>query len=273
MNNEEAKFILRAYRPDGQDARDPQFAEALEQARLDPELGRWFAEQTTFDKAVSQKLQAIPVPADLRASILAGRKIIRPVPWWTRRLHPAAAAAMLALTFATIGLFAAREPAEAPADFKHFSNDLTDYLGKGYGVLPKEMQPATEQVGYFGDQSYRITYRSPSLDDIRQWLTTNGGHGEFKGPRGLGRALNLGCGVLNWRGRRVSLIAFQTGRSLPHDKIHVAIINSAELPDPPAPGVPSLIELGNWSTAAWNDGKLTYFLVAPLEPYKLAKFL
>ena len=34
MDNREAKFILGAYRPNGQDAGHPRFSEALEQARL-----------------------------------------------------------------------------------------------------------------------------------------------------------------------------------------------------------------------------------------------
>src|SRR5258706_136048 len=40
MNNQEAKLILQAYRCGGQDASDPLFAEALEQARRDPELAK-----------------------------------------------------------------------------------------------------------------------------------------------------------------------------------------------------------------------------------------
>ncbi len=273
MNHEEAKFILRAYRPGGQDADDPQFAEALAHARRDPELARWLAEQAALDTAIGGKLQSLPVPADLKASILAGRKVIRPMPWWGRRLHPAAVAAALAVTFTTIGFLALREPAEPRADFQRFSQDLTDYLGKGYGLLPKNAHLATEDAGYFGSQVYRMNYRSPSLYDIRRWLAENGGHGDFTSPGGLKHPLNLGCGVMEWRGRRITLIAFQTGRSLPQDKVHLAIINSADLPDPPPRGTPRLDERGVWSTAAWNDGQFTYFLLAPGNPQTLAKYL
>ena len=42
MNNQEAKFILGAYRPGGRDAVDPMFSEALAQAGRDPELRAWF---------------------------------------------------------------------------------------------------------------------------------------------------------------------------------------------------------------------------------------
>lgn len=275
MKNDEAKFILRAYRPGGQDAADPQFAEALAQSRRDPELGRWFAEQTALDTAIGGKLQSIPVPADLKASILAGRKIvpIRTEPWWRQSLHPAATAAALAVTLATIGYLALHVPPEPKADFSRFTQDITDYLGKGYGVLPRHAHLATTDVTYFGSQSYRMNYRSPSLDDIRQWLAANGGHGDFTSPPGLKKPLNLGCGVMDWRGKRITLIAFQTGRILPQDKVHLVIINTADLPDAPPRGQPRFDEREEWTTAAWSDGPLTYFLMAPGDRRAVGKYL
>src|SRR6266487_2814662 len=81
MDNQEAKFILNAYRPGGQDASDPRFAGALEQARRDPILDRWFGESVAFDAAVSQKLRAVEAPADLRENILAGVKVSRASRW------------------------------------------------------------------------------------------------------------------------------------------------------------------------------------------------
>ena len=57
MDNEQAKLILQAYRPGGEDAEDPFFSEALDRARLDPELAKWFAEQRAFDEAMRKALQ------------------------------------------------------------------------------------------------------------------------------------------------------------------------------------------------------------------------
>ncbi len=74
MNNQEAKLILQACRPGGQDASDPMFAEALEQVRGDPELQQWFADQCAYDARIGSKLkEAIPIPPDLKASLLAQR--------------------------------------------------------------------------------------------------------------------------------------------------------------------------------------------------------
>ena len=275
MKNEEAKFILRAYRPGGQDAADPQFAEALSQARRDPELGRWLAEQTALDTALSGKLQSVPVPADLKATILAGRKVV-PLPiraWWQRQIHPVAAAAALAVTFATIGFLSLHETPGPKADFDHFNRDIADYLSMGYGVLPKKAHLATTDPNYFGSTSYRMDYRSRNLDDIRQWLTQNGGHDDFTRPKGLKHPLNLGCSVMDWWGRRVTLISFQVTRNLPQGKVHLVIINSADLPDAPPPNQPRLEDRGAWSSAAWSDGRLTYILMAPGDRQMLGRYL
>jgi len=91
MDNREAKFILGAYRPNGQDAGDPRFSEALEQARRDPILERWFLDSLAFDAAITEKLRATEVPPGLRESILAGVKVSRPlrspfVKWASRRM-------------------------------------------------------------------------------------------------------------------------------------------------------------------------------------------
>ena len=63
MDKEQARFILRSFRPDGADARDPDFTEALELAMEDRELGDWLANERAFDTAFSQALQTLPCGA------------------------------------------------------------------------------------------------------------------------------------------------------------------------------------------------------------------
>ncbi len=77
MNNDEAKFILAAYRPGGQDATDPLFAEALALASRDAELKGWLETQVSFDAAVSAKLREVRAPVGLRDKILADDHVSR----------------------------------------------------------------------------------------------------------------------------------------------------------------------------------------------------
>jgi hypothetical protein len=75
MTREEARLFLQVYRPGGQDAEDPHFAEALALAKRDPELAAWFARQQKFDALFSDGLRQVSAPSQLKAQILArGRK-------------------------------------------------------------------------------------------------------------------------------------------------------------------------------------------------------
>ena len=70
MDKEQAKFILRSFRPDGGDARDPDFAAALQTATEDRELGEWFARERATDAGFSQALCSLEIPETLRNEIL-----------------------------------------------------------------------------------------------------------------------------------------------------------------------------------------------------------
>ena len=62
MNRDEAKFILRACRPGGQDVEDPQFREALDLLKCDPVLAEWFGREQALDGRISEKFCAFPIP-------------------------------------------------------------------------------------------------------------------------------------------------------------------------------------------------------------------
>jgi len=123
MNNEEAKFILQGYRPNGTDANDAAFQAALEQVRRDPSLREWFACQQAFDSAVSAKLGQMPVPAGLREAILAGGRVTAPDAaqgrWWRSPVLLAAAAGVAVVFTTALALWP--KPAAA-------STALADYV-------------------------------------------------------------------------------------------------------------------------------------------------
>src|SRR6516162_9386129 len=63
MRSDEAKFILSAFRPRGEDAGDPQ-------------LLRWLDEAREFDLFVASRLEeSTPVPAELRTNIMIGAQV------------------------------------------------------------------------------------------------------------------------------------------------------------------------------------------------------
>ncbi len=97
MDNNKAKPTLAVYRPDGSDAHDPFFTEALEQVEKDPTLREWFVEQQRFDADFIAALGSIKGPPEGRALIEATmtRRPVRHIRWW-----PLALAASIAILLA-----------------------------------------------------------------------------------------------------------------------------------------------------------------------------
>lgn len=71
MDKEQARFLLRSFRPDGADAGSHDFAEALQIATEDRELGEWLAQERADDAAFANALNQVPIPESLRDEILS----------------------------------------------------------------------------------------------------------------------------------------------------------------------------------------------------------
>jgi len=103
MDNQEAKFILKAYRPGGADAGLAVFCSALEQAQRDPALGSWFEREQASDHAIAAKFKSVPIPAGLRESILTGGKMSAVSrSWWAQPAWFAVAASVALLLASTL---------------------------------------------------------------------------------------------------------------------------------------------------------------------------
>lgn len=232
MDNEQARFILQAYRPGGQDAGDPQFAEALEQVRRDPELAQWFEQQRALDKAIANKLESAPIPPDLKSSILAARSVVRP-PVWRRRSAALAWAACLALLLSLGGLWIK--------------------ANTGYAAYHRDMVEAVASLD-------SLDLRESDVALINDWLGERSAPSGFTMPKSLQKFAGLGCRVLDWRGREVTLICLCDDSEGLQDKVHLLVIDSHSLPGSPPGPKPQFKEDGHIATASWSDEDYTYIL-------------
>ena len=146
MNKQEAKFILQAYRPGGEDAANPQFAEALEVARQTPELTQWLSEETALDEALGRKLQDTPVPEDLKEKILVSRKLIQVTPRWRQPAWLAAAASVALMLGLLVSLQSPAKPGQEFTDYRQSMIEFAQHRMDG------------------------LDYKSETIPDIRQWL-------------------------------------------------------------------------------------------------------
>jgi hypothetical protein len=233
MNNQEAKLILQAYRCGGQDASDPLFAEALEQARRDPELQKWFAEENALDARIQASLQtAVPVPRELKSNLLALGKIVRPTPWrWFQPMKLAAAAAVLLL----LGLAAFLLFPQRSAQLASFRETMARY--------------SLQQQGH-------VAFESHDMAKIQKWLQDRGMETQIELPATLPGKSAQGCRVVDWNGRKATMLCFV----LDGEHLDLFVMDRAGLPDLPEGGAPQFAEANGVMTATWVKGDKVYLL-------------
>jgi hypothetical protein len=245
MNNQEARFILSAYRPGGQDAADPDFREALDQAQRDPALGRWFTQQTATDAQFARAVETIHPPADLRANILAGARLTQQKRRW-QFVKPLAiaAAVMLAATFAL-----------TPFVHLHQEKKFTAWQAASIATI----NDLVESKDHF-------SYTSGKPDTVSQWLQASYAPAAPTLTPNLSHLRALGCKVIESGGHRISILCMHL---TPTELVHLVTYDS------PTPMLtkPRFMQHNGWNTATWTaDGK-TYMLATKADEEKLKQLL
>jgi hypothetical protein len=233
MSNNEAKFLLNAYRPGGADAADPAFGEALAQAKSDPALGAWFAREQAHAQAMASKLREIAPPPGLREAILAGGRA-------TERAHPTRgqygwlawvgiAASIAVLAAVTTSLWR-RSAVDVPGLVAFAVDDVQHGRHGGHGGPEKTLQAELSQT------SARLSAGVPI--DFRTLAGT-------------------GCRTLRVGGHDVLEVCFVRGGAEFHCYIGRAIDFGREAASPG----PSFIQQGVLAAATWRTGDYRYVVV------------
>jgi hypothetical protein len=232
MNNEEAKFILQGYRPNGADADDATFRTALDQAKSDPALGQWFARQQAFDAAVSAKLAEVRPPAELRTAILAGSRVSGAGgpgrAWWTRPAWLAAAAGIVLLLATGLTLWSGR-----PDSLVEFALDdarLSATHG-GHGHENNELQAV------LNDPTVRLGQKLPIH---------------------FANLLETGCRTVRFRGHDVLELCFKRNGVW----FHCYIARATDFPGMVVASTPKLQDRDKVSLAAWSDAEHVIVVVS-----------
>jgi len=232
----EAKMVLQALRPNDLDTTEPAFAEALILVENDPELKAWWEAQQAFDRAVVAKLKEVPIPDDLRASILAGRKVeqFRPLPQFSFWL---AAAAVLAI-FCTLG--------------------TSQYI-HNFGPLPRSEYTASV-LPFLGNNGPSLAMTSADRDKITAWLQENNAPTGNLPPKMAGIP-TVGCQKFSVHGHPVSLICFVMANGA---IVHLFTVEKQALTDPPT--TPEMDHIEGWCIASWSDAHMSYILATQSDP-------
>jgi hypothetical protein len=222
-------------------------AEALELARQDPALGRWFEQHRAFQKAMRARFRQIEVPAHLRTSLLtqkpAPQTFLPPRAWWRSPVWLTAAAAALLL----LGLAGAWLKPRAPDRF-------ANYQGRMVSEALRE---------------YRMDLVTNDMRQIRQFMASRGAPADYDLTRGLGRLQLTGGGRLTWRSHPVAMVCFDRGDK---QMLFLFVMKRSAVKDPP-PETPQLAKVRVLLTASWTRGDNTYVLAGPEEADFAKKYL
>jgi anti-sigma factor RsiW len=260
MNREEARLILQSYRPAGQDAADPQFAEALALAKQDAELAAWFAEQQKFDAQISREIKSLPAPSDLKAKILARgnsqrQKIVElPAPAWWRDLFSFNSPVSWAMAAAMLILFSVaifwRQAEKSTTRFADYS---------------------VQMVSAAVNDTNHVDVADSDMKQVVAWLGEHHGESQFVLPVALNGSSGLmGCRVLNWHGQKVSMLCYGLKDS---GHVDLFVAEADYFSDAPPPDEPQFASRGGMPTASWShDGKV-YLMVGHNASADLEKIL
>jgi len=248
MDNREAKFLLSAYRPRGQDASDPRFSEALEQVRCDPILERWFTESIAFDAAMTEKLRAIEMPPDLRENILAGVRLSRPLRWSRRFIKWGIAAALISM--AILGSLIWHET--RPAHLAGWQSQALDVVSS-----------LVRNESSFDAQSH-------NADKLLAWLRANHAPTAQKLPHNLGKLESIGCKTFSWDGIPVSVICFMRPDG---GLIHLVATAAPATTARASKMEPRFVRRGEWTTATWRERDNVYMVAMEGSPDQLRSYL
>ncbi len=246
MNRDEAKYILRSYHLNGQDAEDRQFQEALDMLKHDPGLGDWFAQEQVIDKKLSEAFRTFAVPPDLTDNLLAARKIVPQRAWWQHPAWISVAAASLAL-LGVLAVLLSRAPEKRQfAEFRSYIVETATKLD-------------------------HLDIQTGDLDRIREWLSAHGAPENFAIPAKLNGKSRVGCRVFAWNGQRISLVCFE----IENEKVaHLFVMDRSVLTNLPDGGVPHFQTTGDGiATASWSDAERVYIMALEQGEQDLKRLL
>ncbi len=292
MDKERARLILRSYRPDGADAADPDFAEALHLAAADRELGEWLARERAQDAKFSEALARVEIPEGLREEILFGLaaergEAVPPHDEMDRAfmaalsdVHPPEElraeifAAMSAgkVVKGTFPWFRLALPLAAAAGF------ALAFLGNNGKQVPPDGKIAKVQVEAI-EAGFIKTFKAPDFSLEKQNPDHEAMFSHLRDralpcpgcdliPTGLQKVPSLGCRELIIDGKRGSLICFNRGAD---GIVHLIMFRREDVSsEVSVDGKPRFDQSGGWAVASWGTADSVFILAGDITVEQLA---
>jgi len=302
MDKEEARFVLRCFRPDGADADDSDFAAALQLAASDRELGEWLARERAQDAAFSEALGRLALPDGLREEILAGLAVEQgrepDMDPYDGQMIGALAQVSPPEGFRGEILAAMEQsvrstPVEKPTrSWWRFGVPVAAAAGialafvmtrpkepevgnrlVGTGALAGSAVPIShvekEAISTLTSPSFALDLKNPDQQVLFQFIRDKGrACPEGAIPRGLEGIPGLGCRVLDVEGKSGAIVCF---RKSDDEVVHLVVFRAKDVDccDLEKDAAPVIDQHGSWAVARWHDRGRVFLLLGNTETEKL----
>jgi len=299
MDKEQARYVLQCFRPDGADATNPDFEEALQIAAEDRELGEWLARERAYDAKFGEAMASVPLPCDLRGAILAGLAVERGEPPHATDPTDRLLAEALSSVRPPVGLreqllVAMRRSAGiAPRRTFGMAYGLAAAAGVAAAfllvrphepvtsarsgpeainhVLPASLPIDAVKVGFIKaveSPSFSLDMSKPDQRALFEHLKERSLPCPCCMPRGLVGVPGIGCRELIIDGRHGSILCFKEGES---GVVHLVVFRGDDIRgDFPERDHPQMGEYNGWATASWQHGGQVFVLMGKTDPKNLA---
>lgn len=298
MDREDARFILRCFRPDGEDAENPDFAEALACVAKDRELGEWLARERACDAAFAAALNSVNIPGELRETlflnlsqeqgdgqippdelderIMGALSEIQPPARMRREILSAMHRTPVPPTQVSrwwrwgVPTAAAAGIALAFLTSRQEPGDLDVFGSANPGYPMGSIVPASATLPISKvEEEFIRTFESPGF---KLDLNNPDHHALFDHlksaklpcpsrclPKGLKEVPGLGCRELEIDGKKGSLVSFKQREEV----VHLVVFKRRDVKcGLSKTGKPDFGQNGKWSVARWTDDDWVFVLLA-----------
>ena len=285
---------MRSFRPDGADALDGDFAEALKMATVDRELGEWLMRERAFDAEFAEALARVNLPDGLRESVLLA--MVKDGNGFPKLDAQGEQEMIKVMTSIEIpsglreNILEAMERSSkverGSFGWKRFAIPLAAAAGIALAFIIVDGKPKPSLAGNelkitidAVQAGFVRTFESPifSLDEesdhapqLMSYLRKQGlpcGQGYL--PPGLVGLKGLGCRKLVINGKQGSLLCFDDTSGAVHLVIFRREDVGGDLPDMSSP---IITQSGHWAEASWINGDHVFVLLGIRDKESLSAY-
>ncbi len=296
MDKDKAKFVLQSFRPDGADSQDVDFAEALQLATEDRELGEWLVRERAFDAEFAEALARVDLPAGLRENVLLAMvqdggdfpkvDMVEEGKWITAMagievpeglrerilvaMDQTAKVHKQGFGWKRIGIPLAAAAGIAMAFVAIRENSIgSDPVVKNDQRIPVKAV-AAGFVRTIESPIFSLDKLSPEMPKLVTYLREKGlPCGEGYLPPGLRGSKGLGCRELIIDGVKGSLICFDEENGT----VHLVILRKQDIQgDLPGISHPVIEQAGDWASATWEKDDYVFTMMSLRDKSKFEGF-